>query len=239
MGGFTKLFSDIVMSTIWREDDKTRIVWITMLATADAQGRVNASVPGLADAARVGVDECRSALAKLSAPDPDSRTKDHEGRRIVEIDGGWLVLNYLKYRERRDPDKHREQVRDATRRYREKQQKPENVIQSDTCDTNVIRGDTQSYQAEAEAEATKENKDNSLSGSLSLNDDTCDTVIQSDTTHRMTPEQRDAYLEEARRGAAARQEAKKAAYDAVVEQRREIELAGVSNSAGPEPWEQG
>lgn len=57
--------------------------------------------------------------------------------------------------------------------------------------------------------------------------------------NRMTPEQRDAYLEEARRGAAERQETKKAQYDAVVAARRKIELAGVSNSAGPEPWEQG
>lgn len=98
--GFTKLFSDIVMSTIWQEDDKTRIVWITMLATSDAFGRVNASVPGLAKAANVSLAECQKALDKLSAPDVYSRTKDHEGRRIKEIDGGWLILNYQKYREK-------------------------------------------------------------------------------------------------------------------------------------------
>jgi hypothetical protein len=98
--GFTKLFSDIVMSTIWREDDKTRLVWITMLATADAQGIVNTSVPGLADAARVKVVECRQALKKLSDPDPDSRSKENEGRRIIEVEGGFLILNYQKYREK-------------------------------------------------------------------------------------------------------------------------------------------
>jgi len=31
-GGYTKLYSSIVASTMWREDDKTRIVFITMLA---------------------------------------------------------------------------------------------------------------------------------------------------------------------------------------------------------------
>ena len=71
-----------------------------MLATADAFGKVNASVPGLADAARVSVQQCRKALAKLSAPDPDSRSKEYEGRRIEEVDGGFQILNYIKYRER-------------------------------------------------------------------------------------------------------------------------------------------
>ena len=42
--GFTKLFNTIVTSTIWQEDDKTRIVWITMLAIADASGIVGASI---------------------------------------------------------------------------------------------------------------------------------------------------------------------------------------------------
>ena len=98
--GFTKLFSSIVMSTIWQEDDKTRIVWITMLALANRYGEVGASVPGLADAARVSVEECRRSLEKLKSPDPDSRSREYEGRRIQEIDGGFLILNYGTYRKK-------------------------------------------------------------------------------------------------------------------------------------------
>jgi hypothetical protein len=96
--GFTKLFNTIVTSTIWQEDDKTRIVWITMLAIADASGIVSASIPGLASVANVDVDSTRVAVKKLEDVDPDSRTKDHEGRRIEPIDGGWRILNYQKYR---------------------------------------------------------------------------------------------------------------------------------------------
>lgn len=96
--GFTKLFNTIVTSTIWQEDDKTRIVWITMLAIADADGIVSASIPGLASVSNVSVDAARTAIKNLLAPDSDSRTKDFEGRRIEEIDGGWRILNYLKYR---------------------------------------------------------------------------------------------------------------------------------------------
>ena len=100
MAGFSKLFSSIVTSTIWREDDKTRILWITMLALTDANGVVEGSVPGLGDMARMTTEECRASLDKLMAPDPDSRTKDFEGRRIEEVDGGWRILNYTKYRQK-------------------------------------------------------------------------------------------------------------------------------------------
>ena len=99
MHGFTKLFSTLITSTVWREDDKVRVVWITMLALADRDGVVPASVPGLAALANVDTEDCRSALALLAAPDKDSRTREHEGRRIEEVDGGWKLLNYAKYRE--------------------------------------------------------------------------------------------------------------------------------------------
>jgi hypothetical protein len=96
--GFTKLFNTIVTSTIWQEDDKTRIVWITMLAIADHDGIVSAAVPGLASVAHVDVGSTEKALKNLASPDEYSRTQDFEGRRIEVIDGGWLILNYEKYR---------------------------------------------------------------------------------------------------------------------------------------------
>jgi len=96
VSGYTKLFSTIVASTIWREPDHVRIVWITMLAMSNADGVVEASVPGLADLARVTVEQCEDALFRLRTPDPYSRTKDNEGRRIADVDGGFLILNRAK-----------------------------------------------------------------------------------------------------------------------------------------------
>lgn len=101
---FTKLFSSITESTVWCEPDATRLVWITMLAMSDRKGRVWASVPGLASRARVDIDACRKALQCFLAPDPDSRTKEYEGRRIEEIDGGWRLLNHAKYVAIRDEE---------------------------------------------------------------------------------------------------------------------------------------
>lgn len=98
--GFTKLFSSIVTSTIWQEDDKTRIVWITMLALSNRYGEVGASIPGLAMAANVSIEDCQKSLEKLKSPDPYSRSKEHEGRRVKEVEGGFLILNYGHYREK-------------------------------------------------------------------------------------------------------------------------------------------
>jgi hypothetical protein len=100
MNGYTKLFNSIITSTIWQEDDKTRIVWITLLALSDFQGNVEGSIPGLANLARISTEDCEKSLAKLKQPDPYSRSKEKEGRRIEDVEGGWHIINYVLYRER-------------------------------------------------------------------------------------------------------------------------------------------
>lgn len=149
MTGYTKLFGSIVASTIWREDDKTRIVWITMLAIANKHGEVEASVPGLADLSRVTVPEARAAIAKLEAPDPDSRSTEEEGRRIVKIPGGWRLVNHGKYRAKLSVDERREYLAQKQRECRARQQSSTNV---NSCQLES-KMSTPSTQAEAEAEA--------------------------------------------------------------------------------------
>jgi len=100
MPGYTPLFNSIVTSSVWNEDNETRIVWITMLALMDSTGKVEGSEAGLAPVARVSLESCVKAIAKLKSPDPYSRTKEHEGRRIIEIDGGWQIINYQKFRDK-------------------------------------------------------------------------------------------------------------------------------------------
>jgi hypothetical protein len=117
---YTKLANSILTSTLWVEEDHTRIAWIAMLALADKNGEVSGSIPGLASIARIPVDSCRAAIAKLLAPDPDSRTKDDEGRRIQEIDGGWLLLNHSKYRELASDDERKRKAAERQQRARDK-----------------------------------------------------------------------------------------------------------------------
>jgi hypothetical protein len=122
MAGFVKIQSSILQSTIWREENHVRILWITMLTLSDKEGVVEGSIPGLADIARITIEECKDGLNRLMSPDEYSRTKDFCGKRIGEIEGGWVILNYEKYREPTSKDR--------TRAWRERnREKPE--LQSD------------------------------------------------------------------------------------------------------------
>lgn len=117
---FVKLFQDILQSTIWQEDAETRLIWLTILLLADREGLVRATAPGIAHEARVPLPRVIETLARLEGPDEYSRTPDNEGRRLQRVPGGYLVLNYPKYRERRDSDERRAQWAAASRRYRER-----------------------------------------------------------------------------------------------------------------------
>lgn len=101
MNNFVKIYGSIIRSTVWQSAPHIKLTWLTMLILADADGRVEASIPGLATTAGVTIEQCEEALAKFMAPDKYSRTKDNEGRRIAEIAGGWQVLNHKIYRDMR------------------------------------------------------------------------------------------------------------------------------------------
>jgi hypothetical protein len=116
---FTKLFSSILCSSIWSESDQTRIVWITMLAMADRDGYVGASVIGLARLAGVPIEDAKRAIDKFLAPDENSRSKEHEGRRIEVADRGWNILNYSRFRNMRDEESRRSYERERKRMSRE------------------------------------------------------------------------------------------------------------------------
>jgi len=104
MAGCVKLFRSILTSTLWCEPPTTKLVWLTMMMLADKDGIVEARAPGIARAAGVTRAECDRALACFAAPDPDSRTKDHDGKRAEECDEGWRILNYEEYLSRLSAD---------------------------------------------------------------------------------------------------------------------------------------
>lgn len=118
--GYTKLFDKLVRSSIWDENDQTRIVWITLLALADRNGVVIATENYLRMAARVELEELRNALVVLLSPDPKSTSSDHAGRRIQEVEGGWLLLNHGKYRQMMRQEERQEYQRAWQARKRDK-----------------------------------------------------------------------------------------------------------------------
>lgn len=123
---YTKLFQSLLDSTVWQEDLPTKVVWITLLAMADRDGCVWASIPGLAKRAGVELLDCESALKKFKEPDEYSRTKDFDGRRIEDIDGGWQVLNHGKYRDMLSAEERREYFKSKQAEYRKRKKAVKN-----------------------------------------------------------------------------------------------------------------
>lgn len=97
--GFTKLDDGLVFSSLMDEDDAVFKVWIIMLSLTKADGICPVSPVFLAKITGKDLEEIERCVHVLVSPDSSSRTKDHDGRRIEPVDGGYFVLNYQKYRE--------------------------------------------------------------------------------------------------------------------------------------------
>lgn len=99
MSAFCLLWGKILRSSLWiNESKETRLLWVTLLALRDVNGEVQASVVGLADAAKLTPQECRTSLKRLLAPDPEDSSGVAQGRRLLEIKGGWQIVNHDLYR---------------------------------------------------------------------------------------------------------------------------------------------
>ena len=117
---FAKLFSSITESSLWSEPKEVRLLFVTMLAKADQSGFVEASIPGLARVANLSVEETEASLECLQSPDKYSKNPDNEGRRVLAVPGGFMLLNYEDYRSRRSTEERREYMRDYMKAYRSK-----------------------------------------------------------------------------------------------------------------------
>src|SRR6266404_1996290 len=124
---YAKLFSSILDSSLWTADPPTRILFLTMLAMADREGRIFASRSGLARRAVIADDDFERALGVLEGPDAESsdmtRNPENGGRRVEPAEGGWKLINYQYYRDLRDMDERRLQDRERQKRHREKSRK--------------------------------------------------------------------------------------------------------------------
>ena len=107
---YAKLHGEMLASSIWSESDTTRLVWVTMLLMSDRDGMVRASLTGLAHQARVSIESCTAALRTLMGPDPESRDRT-TGERVIEVVGGYQILNYERYQDLGSADDYKEKAR--------------------------------------------------------------------------------------------------------------------------------
>lgn len=123
--GFVKLDTGILRSTIWFDKD-ARDVFLTALLMAEPRefaepipqievqslkatgwvapagwyGFVPAASVGIISVAGISNEAGWAALERLGRCEADSRSQAFDGRRLIRIDGGYLVLNFMRYREK-------------------------------------------------------------------------------------------------------------------------------------------
>jgi hypothetical protein len=98
---YTPLDSDFLTSTLLQEGPDVVSVWALVLASADKLGESGMQPTVAASLLRISVERADAAFAVLTQPDPRSRNREYEGRRLVPTDdGGWFIVSHQKYQKR-------------------------------------------------------------------------------------------------------------------------------------------
>lgn len=151
MSVFAKIFSQIFDSSI-SSDYIVRHTFMDLLVLADRDGVVDMTTDAIARRTNVPEEMIIHAIAKLVAPDAQSRSHEEDGCRLVPIDShrswGWQIVNYEHYRNLRDEEARRAYFRDAKREQRSKK-----CAESPAASNIVKDSPTNSTQAEADTEA--------------------------------------------------------------------------------------
>lgn len=139
--GFAKLDCGIVDSSLWMLDHDALRVWVCFLAKCDSLGFLRASAPALASLCRVPLQRFEEIIAALEAPDPYSRSEENDGRRLQRVSGGWVVLNYLAYRElsQRKAGSHAERQARYRKRMSERDALTGGTVTSDALQSRVTQ----------------------------------------------------------------------------------------------------
>lgn len=115
-----------VFGSLWngsmRGQYEVQIVFIYMLCNCDPDGRIDVLPEVIVDATGMSREAVQRAIDVLEGPDPLSRTRDDEGRRIARLDEyrawGWRIVNHKFYRALTDEETRRHQERERSKRYR-------------------------------------------------------------------------------------------------------------------------
>jgi len=95
-----------------------------LIILADRDGVVDMTPEAIARRTTIPLEIITKGLEMLEQPDPDSRSPDEEGRRIVRLSDtrswGWAITNYAKYRQIRTADDRRAYMRKYQRDRRAK-----------------------------------------------------------------------------------------------------------------------
>lgn len=154
-GGFVKIYSGILDSSLFDEDLEVRYLFMILLVMADADGFVRGTGKAIARRARLDYDVAMAALRVLESPDVDDSSGVDDGRRVTSVRGGWQVVNHGTYRAKRTDSQAANAARVRKYRARKALCNGGNVTRNGS---NATRNGKCYGHAEAEAEAEAEAK---------------------------------------------------------------------------------
>lgn len=122
-------------------------VWGYVIANTRADHRVELNARVLAACLGGPVDEIRAAIEILCGPDPESRSKEHGGRRLVR-EGEYLyfVVNHNAYRDMRSNEDRREYFKLAKREQRARRVQSSPIVMSTVSTHTDTEADTETEQ---------------------------------------------------------------------------------------------
>lgn len=122
--GYTPAFGTIYNGTLFGRWP-TAAVWASLLPLIDAKGHIEMTHEAIAGMTGWPMELLREGIVQLCQPDPGSRSRAEDGRRLVSLDTrgwGWRVVNVQMYRDRASGRDQIEDGRNAAKvkRYRER-----------------------------------------------------------------------------------------------------------------------
>lgn len=120
---YAKLFASLYQGTLRGKSDEI-LVFTNLLAHCSKEGAVDKHFRAIAEETGLPIERVKTAIEVLESPDPESRSPEEDGARIVRMDEhrvwGWRVVNYGKYRSIRSEDDRAEQNRIAQQKWRDR-----------------------------------------------------------------------------------------------------------------------
>jgi hypothetical protein len=156
---YAKVFRQIFDSSI-NDDYRVRFVFEDLLKLCDINGVVDMTHEAVSRVTNVPIEMVREGITKLESPDPKSRSREFEGRRIMRLDEhrdwGWYIVNYEYYRKMASEEERREKTLERVRKFRANGSKRASVTQ---CNAPVTQGNAcNDMEREREREKKKERK---------------------------------------------------------------------------------
>lgn len=118
---YGKIFESIYDGTI-AVDWKAMVVFQQLIVLCDSQGVIDMTPCAISRRTNIPLDIIKDGLDFLSQPDEHSRSKAHDGKRIIlisdERDWGWQIVNHKYYRDlaSREDKREKDRVRIADKR---------------------------------------------------------------------------------------------------------------------------